>query len=651
MDALTVFLAPDGAASGVHDVLRDLSTAGLVSPFLWVREAAVLAACDHGGHVAAVSVTGGRLVETTVMKAVTGGRYGLVRLCSLVPLTGGEQVAESPAEPELATRLRAESGRAAVVQVRCLLAAPGDTGPQRVLGRDGWHNVLVSPEDSRGPAEAHALLPRATGPVELARHTAPVVAGLLGLWTGMTASCLDRRPVPPERQLRLVRAFFRRIDASDVEVRLRERTLTTITTPLPLEHGSVAAHTPDPAAACDAMVTALCRKHPEVLPRPRAEVQQASIEPIGWRESIRWFFSFLWAALRNAPEEWFLAKKRRIAGLVARSVQGTVFGGSASAYRVIINQMGPEGRPAAWYDLRLASEKAVEVMTGRPQHAAADLSELWRDFAGGALTLVDGGARDRLMPPIRVGNRLGVLRSAVQSVPDGSGDFTVSSAQVQSRTDTAAVQASDVIGAGEFRSRLATLAADPRVRDAGPTLAAFDDWQRVHARTYSVRLGQVLARGIGLTLDEIRTFVGLLEQLDADRTEGDELARQRRFGRTAQVITALAAVALLVVGVLWGVGRADGTAALIIVGVVLLVWAVTGALELRPGAKSAVRGADQAERAPQPAAGDRGEPARGPRGPAAAQRGLRPVPGVEPGGRKRWCSSRSAPSPRPTTSA
>ena len=48
MDALTVFLAPDGAAGGVRDVLRDLSAAGLVEPFLWVREAAVIAARDDG---------------------------------------------------------------------------------------------------------------------------------------------------------------------------------------------------------------------------------------------------------------------------------------------------------------------------------------------------------------------------------------------------------------------------------------------------------------------------------------------------------------------------------------------------------------------------------------------------------------------------
>ena len=269
MDALTVFLAPDGPAGGVRDVLRDLSTAGLVEPFLWIREAAVVDTLDGGGRIRAVEVAGGRLAETTLMAAVTGGHHRLVRLCSIIVLSGGTAYAESPAEPELATRLRAAAGRATVVQVRCLLAAPGDTAPARVLGRDGWHNVLVSPEDARGPDQAHELLPRATGPVELARHAGPVVAGLLGLWTGMTASCLDERAVPPQQQVRLVRGFYRNVDAAELESRLRERTFSTTTTPLPLEHGAAAVHVPDPPAACDTMVEALVRAHPELLPRPR----------------------------------------------------------------------------------------------------------------------------------------------------------------------------------------------------------------------------------------------------------------------------------------------------------------------------------------------------------------------------------------------
>ena len=589
MDTLTVFLAPDGPAGGVRDVLRDLSTAGLVEPFLWIREAAVIDTLDGGGRIRAVEVSGGLLTETTLMAAVTGGQHRLVRLCSIIALTGGRAYAESPAEPELATRLRAAAGRAHLVQVRCLLAAPGDTAPSRVLGRDGWHNVLVSPEDARGPDQAHELLPRTTGPVELARHAGPVVAGLLGLWTGMTASCLDERAVPPQQQVRLVRGFYRNVDAAELESRLRERTFSTATTPLPLEHGAAAVHVPDPAAACDTMVEALVQAHPELLPRPAAEVPRAPVERIGWRESLRWFFGFVWAALRDTPEEWFLAKKRQVAGKVATAVQTNVFGGSQAAYRVIVNRMGPGGRPAEWYDLQQASAEVVARLPRRPQSAPPDLSPVWHDFAAGALTLLDGGARDSRMPAIRVGSRLGVLRTAEQSVPDGAGDFTVPAGTVRTRTATETVQASDVIGARTFRAALAPLAADPGVRDGRPTLAAFDTWQHRHAGSYAGRVGQVLAHGVGLAQDGAGHSVEQLEQLErlaADGHDETELVRQRRYGRITRVVTGVAAVALLGVAVLWLLGRADGTSAAALGGAVLLVWVVAGGINFLNGQRA-----------------------------------------------------------------
>ena len=76
-----------------------------------------------------------------------------------------------------------------------------------------------------------------------------------GLSTGIS-SCLDERAVPPQQQVRLVRGFYRNVDAAELESRLRERTFSTTTTPLPLEHGAAAVHVPEPAAACDAMVEA-----------------------------------------------------------------------------------------------------------------------------------------------------------------------------------------------------------------------------------------------------------------------------------------------------------------------------------------------------------------------------------------------------------
>jgi hypothetical protein len=511
------------------------------------------------------------------MAALTHVRHRIVSICSLVPLVGGAPAARSEAESETVNRLRAQLGGARVVQVRCLLAMHDDTAPEEVLARDGWHNLLVAQEDARGPEEAHELLPRSAGPVGLARHAAPVLAGVLGLWTGMTAGCLDDLPVPPQRQIRLVRGFYRRVDASAAETTLRHRVLATGTMPLPRQHGSVAVHVPDAAEACYKMANALCNKHPEVFPRQRKPVQDVPPEKVGLGKMLRWFFGFVWAALRNAPEDWFLAMKGRMSQVAAKAGQRGLLGGSESAYRVIVNGRGADG-PAGWYDLREASSEAVEGLGGRSLHGAADLSDLWQDFAAGALTLLDGGAR--ALPPIQVGNRgdVGVLRSAAQCVPDGEGDFQVTSPQVQARMDTERVQASDVIGSGLIRMRLAGLAADPRIRDANAVLTAFDERQRRNAATYSVQFARVLHEGIARTVDDIGVAVRELERLAMMSTDEEELARQRRSGRRTVIITVLAVLALVGIWAFRWAERTTTVAALAATALVLAVWLIAALL-------------------------------------------------------------------------
>ena len=89
--------------------------------------------------------------------------------------------------------------------------------------------------------------------------------------------------------------------------------------------------------------------------------------------------------------------------------------------------MGPGGRPADWYDLQQASAEGRRAHARAPAVARRRPLAVWHDFAAGALTLVDGGDRDKQLPAIRVGNQLGVLRSAGTACRTGAGDFTVTS--------------------------------------------------------------------------------------------------------------------------------------------------------------------------------------------------------------------------------
>ena len=87
----------------------------------------------------------------TVGYALADERPERVRLCVVVPLTGGRVVAA-----EVEDRLAGSCSSPA----RCTPRPPGSAAwwaatatarPQDVLARDGWHNVFVAPEVAEGP--------------------------------------------------------------------------------------------------------------------------------------------------------------------------------------------------------------------------------------------------------------------------------------------------------------------------------------------------------------------------------------------------------------------------------------------------------------------------------------------------------------------
>src|SRR5258706_13651600 len=149
MPELTVFLAPAGPAASVLDALVDLSGAGLVDPFVWVTDGGEQQ--TSGVHVA-TEVVGGRRIPTTLQGTVADSESQRARFCVLVPLLAGARTVAGDVEQELREIVAFRANRRLqVTPVRCLLAPPSGVGSVDAAARDGWHNVLVAPEDSKGP--------------------------------------------------------------------------------------------------------------------------------------------------------------------------------------------------------------------------------------------------------------------------------------------------------------------------------------------------------------------------------------------------------------------------------------------------------------------------------------------------------------------
>ena len=281
-------------------MLADYSAVGLVDPFAWV------AAGDVGGpSTPATLVRDGQSVPVVLQQLLTGERYDRIRVTVLVPIEApaAERVPLA-AEQAVEQTVRSSSMGAPISLLRILIT-PGrsvPTTPDLALVLEGWHNLLVAPEDSAAPGLGAVPWGRLTDPLDVAQQAAPVVAGLCGLWSGIDQAPFDTLEILPGQTVRAVRAFYRRLDSAAVEADLRTH-LFDPSGRLPLPRGGQipVVYLEDVPTATQSMARALWTKHRDVLRGPRLAVDAGPTETISAWTALRMFLKFMGAALRSAP--------------------------------------------------------------------------------------------------------------------------------------------------------------------------------------------------------------------------------------------------------------------------------------------------------------------------------------------------------------
>lgn len=578
MKALTVILGSAGPARGVRDVLTDLSAAGLVSPFLWIDADGLR---QGATQVVAAEVAGGVETEVALQDVLATRIIDRVRVCVVVPCGTGATPVDAGFERAIAELVASNSGGAQVSRLRLLVRRPGeDRSEAAVLAPAGWHNLLIAPEDSRGPGMGHISLSATGDPIAVGRHAAPVVAGVAGLWTDAAHAPFDHVPVLPGDALRVVRSFYRRLDTSHAEAELRRQVLDFGgQLPLPSDVGTSVVYADDVASTAQSMAHAVWSRHRHLLEGNRVVAPPAA-EPrtIGLREALGMFLSFLGAVLRNAPAALFARVTNRVSSSLASTAEDTLFGAAPSAYKIVVNGVDANGRRASWSEYEAASKRiavaldsvaaqssAAQRHSGQYGSPTADLSDLWRDYQRGALTLADASERSPYLPAAQVGAHRAVLRSASDVVPGPADQFADIPGIVSATLDVHAVDPADVLGINEIRDQLRGLEQDPALGlEARRTNAALGTWASRVGRSYAVGFGGILAQRLTAILAEAR---GLIERIGAS-TEPEDLAavtaqRHQRLVRRLQVMTAVFVVVAVVAGALahfgvfsWWVGAA-----------------------------------------------------------------------------------------------
>ena len=523
--ALTVLVAPHAQSEEIVAVLGDYSAVGLLAAFAWVD------AADVGGAATpATVVRDGRAEPVVLQQLLTGERYDRIRVAVLVP-TEAPSTERVPlaAEQTVEQIVRSSSMGARVSLLRVLItrgdAAPTTPDPTLVL--EGWHNLLIAPEDSAGPGLGAVPWGPMTDPLDFAQYTAPVIAGIAGLWAGVAQTPFDTLEVLPGQTVRAVRAFYRRLDTSEVEERLRAQ-LFDPAGRLPLPRGGQVpiVYVDDVASAAQTMARALWTKHRDVLRGPRLGAGDVGGRAISIWAALKIFFKFMGASLRSAPGAWWAAVTGSVSSVLASTVQGTVFGGKDSEFAVVTSI-----ELANWQDLGRSADTLNSALGGAPQPehlAQQDLSALWIDFVNGALTLADGGRRAAGLEPIQVGSGVGVLAHGADVVPSAAEQFSAIPTSLAAVIGVSSVEPADVLGAANLRDRLQRAYQDPaagvEARTAGTEL---EHWQGVAARSYAWQVSSILVDFLHRARTEVAQLVGQIQDA-AKRVSVNERLRARQ---------------------------------------------------------------------------------------------------------------------------
>lgn len=523
--ALTVILATRGETDEILALLADYAAVELVGPFLWVDAADV----QHTA-IPATLVQGGHSSTVVLQQILTGHRHSRVRIAVLIPADApAEHRVTRADEQKLEQVVRAGAVSASITLLRLLFTrgSAADTYYDPAMVLEGWHNLLVAPEDSAGPGLGVAALERLDDQLDVARYVAPVVASVAGLWNGVEKTVFDELAILPGQTLRAVRAFYRQLDALEVEDQLRRQLFDSGgRLPLPRSTQASVLYVQDVQPATRSMAQALWTKHRDVLRGGRVEVGGAEAQAISARAAGRLFLSFLWAALRNAPSAWLAGMLNSVSSVVAATVQHTVFGGSNSAYSVVAG-----GDPSKWQEIGRGAEEMVTALGGgaeQRQFAQPDLTALWVDYANFALTLADGGRRSAGPEPIRVGSAVGVVSTGADVVPASADAFTGMPASLAAVIGIRQVAGGDVLGAADAKHRLERTFGDPAAGvEARQAFTALGQWEAATARSYATQTSAILVDFLGRARMEVAGLVERIREL-AGRSGEDGALRRRQ---------------------------------------------------------------------------------------------------------------------------
>lgn len=558
MTSFTVLVVPDHLRHTVT-ALRDLTAMGLVTPFCWTG-VSTAGINPQRGDVIWVQEGVARTSRLDRQLAVLDPDQ--VRMVALSHWSRPEEAGLTLAAAEqLLVHLPPSTRRTHLV------LAPPDGATTAPVGRGGWINVVISPEDGYRPDSAHAAWSADANHSEEGRRAASAIAALSGILEGHDSTWIDDLRASATPTFHVARVYYRRLDGRKVEHAIH-RNLFDMSTSLPRVWADrqQADYFTAPAEAAEAMAQRWWTTARSDLVGSRATVPPPQTVSIGVFAALRHFFTFLLSAIKNAPGAWARNLVRRAEEQLTSTVGGHVFG-DRSAYQVVLRADGH----LADHERVSTALRALDDSLPRFGEASAQHPQAWKALIEGALVLADAGGGSG--PMAFLGDGAATVPSPHSIVAPDKNRYQVQAASLRPHLTTVTVEASDYLGTRRLAGELGRLGKDSSVgSDAAVEKDSLQRWWQEQGTTYGGQTARLLGDAHLAAMKEIEQIARRLET-DEERLarEAEELAAAQKRVRTRVmlwlVLGFIAAAALLTLGLLSIIvmGLAGGLAALVLV--------------------------------------------------------------------------------------
>lgn len=389
----------------------------------------------------------------------------------------------------------------------------------RALVMFGWHNLVISPEESLAPGRPAAPLAYSTSDPRWYMLLSGTLTSLLGLWPGQKKGPFDGLRAPSGQLVTPIRAYSRSLSSGSVQHALGERLITVSERyPAPRVDSGYALTVDDESNRAVGMAERLFEKHPDMMPRVRHATPPPKPQQIGAGQAIMNFLRFVGDALLKAPGQLVNAVKHAASKAVANTVQNAVFGGSDSGYAVVVRGVRADGSSTSWAEYESSLESVIKrtASTSSELPPVPQKPQLWHDFVDGGLTLLDAGARSPDLAPWTMGTQRAIVATTDRVAPDPQQSFTLPSS-LAAFLPNWEIQPGDDIAVGRLFERLDYLArTQPHLGQAITTERnRLRQWAE-HARgSYAGHVGRRLGDAHRAIIHEVGELTDKVNHLSA----------------------------------------------------------------------------------------------------------------------------------------